>query len=514
MARRLVLYSAGFNHDETTHFIFTRKANYLNALEAHFLFSLPFNTWRINNGRVLVSRASFDLGQIDFKKVVYIADVDDEKKEEATFYHVQRAYDQSEYIVFEISLDNWATFLPNATISQLHVTRCNRAIGEGIYDEVKNTSGVPFNYWYNGALNRPIDEYCVVFLVSVVLATSWFGSDPLTQSVMFYLPLEDVGGKAVSEWAEMDILDKVRFLIGGLKETTANIGTTKLQVLRCWILPKTLARAGAYGLNNLKGNSFVAGGDYSFSNVYVAQCGTFVEQYAFTDFLGVQQGRYPAESVQFGVRGHTMPLTRFTNDRVVNARVMVEASDVRVQVEQGFNILDISAGFELDININNQVGTFTQQLAKNAGKILGLVGATAKAYAKGGKVAAGFTAAAGLLGMQEGGGASSPASNNGDAYTTYSLNDADYVTFPFVLCATPSIQDEDANAYFGGAMFDEYNSDFSAMQQSAHLGKVTASEERNDTFIVADAMNVSGLNAEAEEFIRSEFKRGIWFEVI
>lgn len=514
MARTLRLYSRGFNKDEATHYIFADKTPYLTALGAYLVYTADFETYRINGGRVLLSKAAFAAANKDYNEVVYIADVDTSKQDEALFYHVRRAYDQSQYVIFEIEIDMWASFISKASFSKFHIKRCNRELGNGIYNPVKATKGLLFNY-YGATLNDSISNYAVVFSAAVVLETGFFGSNPATQTFLFYLPLEDIAAAATSTYQNLDILEKVRFIIGGINSVQAFPTDNKMYALRCWILPKTAAKAGTIGLSSFKTSSVVTGANYTFSNVMVAKCGTYLDTLDFGTILGSSlNAEYPAAHVEFGTRGHTMPLVRYTSNKAVYVRYFVTSCDVRVQVEQGNNIQDISAAFELDININNQTGTSAQELARTGAKILTIMGSTAKAYATGGKGAAVFAAASGILGAQERGGGGSPSSANGDATTTYGLNDADYVMHPFVVAATDSNDDENAIAYYEGAEYDEYNSNFAAIEGCTHLGSVAQGLECVGTFIQSDAFEVAGINAEAENFIREEFGRGIWYKML
>jgi hypothetical protein len=75
-------------------------------------------------------------------------------------------------------------------------------------------------------------------------------------------------------------------------------------------------------------------------------------------------------------------------------------------------------------------------------------------------------------------------------------------------------EDEDEHAYFMGAKFDVYNNDFAAIEASTHLGSVQIDKQRIGSFIQADSFNIEGVNADAEQFIRSEFSRGIWLKVL
>lgn len=515
--KELRLYSRAANRELLNHYVFSSFTDYLNELEFYRIVpSITINNYRINSGSVALS-VNPEEGVLPLSvanEIVYIADItkDDEGHVVKTdFYFVDNSYLQSGYFVFEISLDKWASYMPFARFSNIHVTRCNREVDEGVYDEIKNTKGRTIYYYNNGPLARPINEYCVVILASVVVQTNFFGSDPLTQNVLLYIPLEDIASAVVSSWAGMDIIEKARFVVGGIYKTRAFPTDNNMSATRCWIMPKELVQEDAYGLAGVFTKTFVTGNaDYEFQNVMVVNNTTIVKSFDFGDFLGGFASLYPNVALSFGSRGQAMPLTRFTHNKEVFIRVFVESGEVRAQVEQGNNIMDISSAFELDINANNQSGTALQSMSKTFSKFAGIAKSTAKGYMEGGYAGAAIGLLTSTSAAMSQNRASAPSSNNGDAATTYSLNDPDYIMFPLVISATDSANDEKAIAYLEGANFDVYIDGIAALDNYAHLGAVQSSIQRTGTFLKSDSFKVEGLNAEAEAYVRAELSCGVW----
>lgn len=525
MARTLHLYyGATPNQGNNPYFIYPH-AEYMAACGNASVQSLDvdIDNYRINSNVIKVQEPKTALFTAS-TNATYAIDEEHHKVGTKIVFDYWRCYFvrsidyQSEMAILRCDVDLWGTYYRNATISNIVVKRCNRAISEGVYDDIKHTNGTLYYGDKIGPIARPISDFCVVFLVSLVLQTSWFGSDPLTQSVMLYLPLEEVGAKTGSAWADMDIIEKVRFVIGGLKSASAGAANdNNLSVLRCWILPKDCVSAGAYGLAAIKGTSpFVgeASHDYQFKDVPTARPVTKTKYFDFTDFVAgtAPEKSYPNIDIQAGAIGHTMPLTRYINDKGITYRVITESDAVRVQVEQGNKIQDISGAFELNINVNNQMGTSAQETSKNLSKLLSFVSSTTMGYlakgVMGGAVGAGLGFAKTLAGSLERSAANSPSSGNGDASTSYSLNDAEYVAYPFVVSVAQSIDDERERARMEGASFDTCVDSLDGIKTFALLGEKEGFEK---TYVQADA-TIAGVPMDAMEKIKGELAKGIYIE--
>lgn len=523
MAREIRIYNTAFNRDELAHIMHSSLSSYLTFLENYRMRTYTSESYRITENRLLLSvlpTTGATISNTQARRVVYAAEVETENGAitSASFYFVSNGLEKSGFYEFSLSRDLWAEHIRNAVFSQFHITRCNREIGNGIYDEVKATTGALFNF-YGSSLNVPISDYAAVFSAAIVVKANGFGGDPITQTFLFYIPLEDIAAAAISDFAALDIMEKVRFVIGGIKECGSSWAgwpsTNNMQVLNCWILPKTVAKSGDIGLFVVKSESIVTGGEHAFTNVMIVKNGTYLIQQSIISLLGGNAPyRYPNSHIEFGTRGHTMKLLRYTNNDVVYVRFFVTSSDVRAQVEQGNKMEDISAAFALDLNINNQVGTGVQQMANETAKVVTLLAAAAKGYANGGVGAAALTLGTGALSMIGQQGANAPSCNNGDAFTTFGLNDANYLQQPFVVASTLSNEDEDEHAYYIGATYDIYRSDFAIIQACNHLGKVSSDKQRDGTFITSDSFDVEYLPVEVEDYVRAEFGRGIWLYVI
>lgn len=525
MSRELIIYSAAFNRDELPHVMHSSLSSYLTFLENYRMRTYTAESYRITENRLLLSvlpTANATISKAQARRVVYAAEVETENGAftSASFYHVRSGIEKSGFYEFSLSRDLWAEHIHNAEFSQFHITRCNRDIdsGKGIYDEVKIANE---RVRYAREANAPISGYCVVFLCNVVVSTDWFGGNPLTANFMFKLGLDEIASYVINTYANADILDKIRFVIGGIKATgeAFDPNGNKCQVTRCWILPKDVVRTSGLSINKLVTKSVMTGvNDYEILGgvplVENSETTTLLYMQPIVNYSHNWADLYPSNEIGFGVTGHTAPITRFTAANEAYIRYFITSDDVRVLYDQGGKIEDLSAQFELNLGINNQAGNAMADIAKTSGKILSLLVNTAAGYAKGGAAGAAVGAASSFLPMIAGTQNGGLASGQGDAATTYGAHSATEVRKPFVVSYVPSISDEEEHAYFMGAKFDIYRNDFAAIQACTHLGDVSADKQRDGTFITSDSFDVEYLPVEVEDYVRAEFGRGIWLYVL
>ena len=528
--REIRLYYKAFNRDDLTHVHFSTFTEYVTFLEAFRYSAFPFKNYRINENKILVGFSSaYELSLL--RNVVYAADVeiDDDTQAilRAWFYHVNGIYEQSGMVVMSATPDLWANFLPLASFSQFHIKRCNRIIGIGKYDAIEQSYGdtQPLRFLPQF---ESINSYSAVFLLNFNVAQRIIGSGSVSKTQLFYIPLRTIYNVVHDHNDDMDvmpIMEKAAAVIGCIKAVGGTTGTAGAQLeanaVKMWILPNEAIGEGTIGVSQIICASPFpkAGGstEIVFNNVFSVQPKHFIKTFALSlssllpdDFTNLM----PAYEVGVGVPYNALTLPRlcgFAGESVYFHYVLT-TSNVDVYVEQGKQTQDITAGYEMAITFDEATESSLVSSAKNLGKIAGVLGAALKGYAKGGVVGAavgGGTAAA--IGLLSSIGEHAPTASNssGDAAVTYG-SETEQVRNPYCLMLTPSTGNENARAYFKGCEFDVFRNDFDNIQALTHLGSVNQTEERAGTFIQSDGFHVEGLNKEAEDYIRSEFSRGVW----
>lgn len=527
MSRKLNLYvGVQPNKDKLPHIYAKSIRGYLDYLGAHFDFVLiDFPNYRINKGRVLLKIGNNMTLQAS-QAITYIIDVD-EAANYMRCYFVTRVYDESGFIVFDVELDKWATYIRNAQFGSVHVSRCNRDLGNGIYDTIAKTKGATYALQLKPH-DLTLSQCSVVFVLAYNVSQNLYGGDQITKTSLFALSLQriyDLVHEANNAYDNLDIILKTIDVIGGIHSVGGNIGTAGAQlsahVLKMWLVPSDTFQSSTLGVSQIVTKCMMTDGkDAAINNVAMVGGVHFIvekDMRALLDDPVTQWAEFlPDYHIEVGTLYRGMPITRFTKETRVYFHFVYTNIGVNVYVEQGLQQEDITESFEVTITTNNATETSLMTATKSLGKLAGGVAAVAKGYAKGGY--AGAAAGAALYGVGLMGTMKDPqplqAIGTGDGALTFSQNRADKVNNPYYLMLTHSNENEKEHAYYYGVQYDAYNNDFEAMEALPQLGVPHEGMANDGFYIVADEVQVQGMPKEAADFVKEELGRGIWVHVV
>ena len=143
MARVLRLY-ANFtpNQGNNTYYQYSLMRNFLvYTLENLTQIEIPLDNYRINMGTIKIKKDA--ITDFNIKNCTYAIEWEKGETITSTFlykcYHV-RSYEELDYYILNVEVDLWGTYIKDADLSNINVTRCNRNIGVGVYDEIENTT--------------------------------------------------------------------------------------------------------------------------------------------------------------------------------------------------------------------------------------------------------------------------------------------------------------------------------------------------------------------------------------
>lgn len=525
MTRKLKLYSnVQPNKGEEIHLMPNSINSYLNYLSINLIKQVDFPNYRINNGRVLL-KISEDFPLHASQIVTYIIDTDED--EYMRCYFVTRIYDESGFIVFEVELDNWGTYIRNASFPIVHVSRCNRDIGNGVYDAVARTKGctLPIHL-------KPYDlqlyQCSIVFLLEYNVSENLFGSNQITKTSLFAIDLQriyDIVHDVAAEFDNLDIIQKAIDMVGGIHSvggTNSVIGTQlAAHVLKAWLVPSDtliFTDLGAYQINTKC--LMTKGAEVGINHVFIVQAINSIIEKDMKDLLQDPAANWaeflPDYHIEVGTLYRAMSIVRFTRETKAYFHFVYTNIGVKVYVEQGLQQEDITESFEVSITTNNATETSLMTATKSLAMLASGVAALAKGYAKGGT--AGAAAAAGLYGIGLLGNVKDAqplqAIGSGDGALTFWNGRKDSVNNPYYLMLTPSNESEKEHAYYFGVQYNLYNNQFAAIEAAPQLGVPHGIMKNDGFYILADEVEISGLPKEAGDFVRGEFARGIWLHVL
>lgn len=533
MARSLTCYLyVTPNKRENTHYVFTSSnvADYFARLSYYSPFDVSLDNYRVNENVVKI-KESGSVTPVTMGKITYIID-HDETAHYFRAYHVRNCYAQSGFVVFIVEPDLWANGLYSGTLMRdIHVTRCNRDIGNGYYDPIRTTKGATYPI-HPQPYSLTLAQCCAVFLLEYNVSQNLFGGNQITKTSLMYMTFKDMydtlhnfsaNNFHGSDYDDIDIVAKVIDLLGGIHSVGGTIGTAGAQlnahVLKVWFIPSEAIARGTLGLQQVVTKSLLTdGNDMPFNNlVYEVGQMHYIKALNYKNTLDDPTAQWaefmPQYHIEIGTLYRGMPINRFTRDTTAYFHFVTTNSGVNVYVEEGLKQEDITESFEVTITLNNATETSLMQATKTFGKMAASIAAVAKGYMKGGYAGAAAGAAIAGLGLMATMKDAQPlqAIGTGDGALTFSQNRPQSVNSPYYLMLTPSNDDENELAYFNGVNYDLYVT-LSDVDAAAQLGSTT--NTREGFYIAADKMLIEGMQEDNANFVISEFARGIWVKLL
>ena len=411
------------------------------------------------------------------------------------YYFVRSSVWQSGYAILSLELDYWATYIPFANISNIVVKRCNRAIGRGVYDDIAVTfGGSPLRL---DDTEMTEDQINVVFVVAMATGKSTILSNEAATALGIYrlnvgdIPTPDPVPAGFSKL--LYALDR----ISGITSVSIFDGGTVIQVdanvLKAYIVPSSMT---------LSSNNFTPTFNY-------------VGRYTRGDFkptAEIAEGQVsrhltidinPNYKYYVGTRYNGLEITRETGTTGISYRFIYGQDSLKVRIEQGDKMLDITNAFEVGLTSND--GNYTT-MQKIAGLLQSISGVTSGAFqiASGGVgyVSGALTIGNALLALSKEGNAH--YSPGGDGLSNFLPNISSNAP-PYYATIYSSTIDEKAHARLYGATFSKQISSIDSVFTFELLG----AGDLNDTFLSADC-RIDGIPLTARDVIAEAFSNGIY----
>lgn len=527
MARQLYLYSGiNPNTEGVRHYFFNTASQYLNELQSHLVANIPLDNYRIvlNTAKIPLTAP---LNIANYNSISYIIDYD-----VTTNYFVCYYVDSiilEDYIIYNLSVDLWATYILKASFSNIHVTRCNRHLSNnGIYDEIENTNyemtydfltPTPEGEAYDDD-NQIYDEYVyVVYLAEFNVQQSVFGDDHISKTMLFATPCGEFRNKFLIQ--KDSTLERALDAIGGIYQVQGSGSAwTDARIIQAWVMPSSLIDLGErtgdvsqtqYLTFKSKG-AMVTDAQFKGYVVYPA--------HKKLEFRDIENNINKA--LYFGVLNEGLKLKRYTSDVLyAELHAYVSINTINVVMTQGDNQKDLTKDFMTTLTTNAGVVTTGRRIAQALSRSVSLGTSISSDISKGQYANAGLSLVKGIADMVPnvnidkaiGGG---DGSLNFYRPQFYDEDDPTYIDDvlqnPFKLCKFTSVNDENQHARLYGARFNEMIADFLAPQQQALLG--TGNHlTLTDTYIVANC-RIEGLPTEARNEVLRKLNSGIYYKYL
>ena len=517
MSRELRLYqNLVCNYGDHLHyFVVSNELDYFvnTYIDGSKVATIALNNYRINTN-VFECKIDTNLTAYNFHKIVELLDIEivDNTITYLRFYRVVSSSLQSGYIIFNVEIDLWQTYIHLCAPYLETIYRSNRVLSGGYYEEIKTTSGDLQYELYDGQASlAPITHYkstavWLVFLLQYNVEQAVFGEDHVSQTELYGASLATLASKATGTLASgRTDLEKALAIVGGVYGVTSSgIGDNDAQVLKAWVVVHNEIEDANYGLT-IKSKSHFNSGSVS---VQVAKIlpSKYINAHTIDNYD-------PNKVYYAGTYNNGLKLRNFAVDKLTyNTITIVTDSEVKVIAQQGERQQDITQGYEVKLTTN---GAQKTELRKLASAFSDSVSIGTSAYNKmatlGGAGGVGFSLAGldiakGIANMTNQFGIES-ARGNGDAFLTfYQTNPLDEVLSPYCLTYFTSVRDEVLNAERYGLIYDAMPYD--ELLLYLFIDETLITEGIVD-YLQASVV-CSNAPREAIEYIENEFARGIW----
>ena len=439
-------------HDSKTAF-----ENFLVYMSSNLFATIADDNYRINNNSVRVVIDS-TLTLANYKSVTYIVNELDN-----VCYIVNRAYAQSGCVIFDVTVDQWGTYIGLASFDLINVVRCNRRIGTGLYDQIRATNTIT-----EVALQAPTGDFpedyplfyklaniYIVFSMTYNVEQTAFGATSATGVFAFNAKsLFDVyrayidshtpsGDTPYYDNAIEVIIGIVSGIYGVHSSSVWGSATNDAKVTKAYLLPTELIHASGDTGIELKSKSMY--GEYT-----ALAC---MDISHFARYKSLTLDVDPDYEYYVGTIHKGLKLIRTTDTTsTVIYKCIPNTSDVEVVVMQGDNQVDITSEFEVVLTMND--GDVTNLAGIKQALTMSLKGATSIMSGNPASVATLAPDVIGMIGNHFQG----RQSGNGDGLVTfYKAGNATLylcAKYPYGYVKCKSVNNEQDNAKYKGAFFD------------------------------------------------------------
>lgn len=521
MARELYIFKSVLpNYDNNTHYYFTDALAYFDYLtQNYYHIFLPLDNSRDNTNVIKVSASAFDF---DYNEATYVIDCEirpsiagaPRKLLYWKCFYINTSTLQSGFVRMTLSVDYWGTYIYKANLSNYQITRCNRNIGEGLYDKPKITSSLPVQFIADGTISE--SDITIVFKASVIIYKEEGFNDYINTIEYYAMTLSDIRTKVGNMSAgnlsnEMDGITLASMYISSIFATAGSSEWDNLeaQVLEIYALPSAWVDMTSVSMSfKIKSmfNPMSILTDSDFKTIYNK---TRFKYKTFTIPQDSVNRRYRVGTFKNGL---WLDLKTETNYYAIHH--MISNGGINITMDNGIEQIDISNEFKIPVLAKGYGSDISENLGI-MGKFL------SKLCNIGMKLTTPLTAPSGLFSIPEliasFQSSIAPTTNegSGNAFTTFanSLTATAIanrqLNSPFGYFQVASIDDEDAKARKTGAMFYICDMDLPTIATHTLLGSGTDTR----TYAVVNC-EVDGVPTEARNTIRNKLLAGIYYVVV
>lgn len=501
------------NNNNNIYYYFSSALNYFSSLATYKLKDIDLNNYRYNNNIIKVKKDILYLDNGNFDKVTYISIK--ESDSEGTFYRfffVRNAFIESGYIVYNCSIDLWASYIYRASLNDIIVKRCNKLItGEvGIYNEI---SAVNNNIEFEGQtiINNDLDYLNIIIVLNYNLKQNLTSTDTVGRTQLFSFNLgtfkEKLATLGYEDLTPRKVLEYAIATVGGIYGVVGNTGDLDAQVIGCYILPRIYMSTEALNGITVKSTVIIEGTTQSnFAiNLYTVKAyKTTVTNRTPTNFT-------PNKKYYYGAKySDSLELNNFTTGVSVDITYITNIDNIQVLIHEGDNYKDVTSAFSVEITTNATTQTSLRKLASAFISTADITKSILKGSEKSG-IVGGATAGVVGVGKDIARGILNTNINKpigkGDALVNF-IDDGTLKT-PLCFNIYTSKIDEGKLARLNGVKYNCNIDSINTIDSLEFVGTGTF-----DINYIECEVAVSNIPLDAKEYIESVFNKGVYLEFV
>lgn len=538
MKKAFLFNKLSVNSDLHTHVFFSNIENFITWLKANSasFVSLDEDNYRIVQG-VFKTKETDTTQGVTYIVDCYVSETGTAQTNKPyKCYFVKDTKSQSGMAFLDLETDEWGSNIERATLSDFVAKRCNRNIsGGGVYDTPKSLGkpsalDVTLGEFTQNLANN--NEWDILFSVDYVVSKNLAETSKVISKMLLRVHPRDVlkarygdnwqnaGGKQ-----ESPLMKACRYISTIYK---SDIGTefTNLEasVNAIFIVPFSSYSSTYYKFAFKDPYGEVAASQDFVVNAYVMNEISSNIKLDIGAKLTTEQ--LVNNQVFIGTPLHKTPLPRYTKQEQYNVKFRYSPAGISVTGFFGTEQVDLTDDFTFpNLSKANDTDAYTiTNSILSAGFNLLKSGLKVKYAEDKGKQAGalvGFAQSA-LSPMVSGNAKFETIASRGNAIDTFYIGQTGtngyvitYTQYPFTYMLCPSLEDEMKRAYVEGAEFDTNISKSGGLtwvEAQEHLG--TAYEGAPTETFISGEVEISGIPTMAEDYIKKEIARGIYFVIV
>lgn len=517
------------NYGNGKHVYFTDPRKYKAYLEANYEHgNISLDNYRLNSNVIKVSGALENSSEITY----FIEhDITDDKVIYWRCYRVLSYIEQSGMLIFSCEVDTWATYIYRASLSHIHVSRCNRNIGYGVYDPIKSVKSralddTAYQVLYTNlpapyvppSETQSSSTLSIVFVAQAVVQQNVTGEN-VTATFVFVCSCNEVASKFSSEVQAAHSSAEIALrAVSGVYATLTDgyFVDNKVSVLKAFLTQSARTEKGGLYLN-LKTKTPYDSAEEKQISAYFCQMGKWRSEYIIKAKADPAYLSFDAnKDCYIGTKDNGLRLEHCTEDMHIDLITSIDLTGLHVKVMQGTREKDISNAFAVSLMGSNyqmdaseQIGFWTKTLVTKLPTLIAGVAASIVTVNPIPAIGAGIAAVSGTgAALMSNSTISNSITSEGDGFTTFDLSaDGKYseISRPLFVTIYESVADEERNARFNGVNYDMFLDDLTSIASKELLG----TGDLDCTYIVSDLM-INGLPIAPRDDIYNTFRNGVY----